>query len=308
MRALKVLVVEDFVQFRQFTCSLLRERAECRLVGEVGDGLEAVQKIEELRPDLILLDIGLPKLNGIKVAERARKIVPDAKLLFVSQESSNDVIEETFRVGGHGYILKEHAGRDLLPAIEAMLRGGHFVSRGLELDLANTPDARCRHEIAFCGNEEVLLDRLADFIGEALNGNDAAIVWATESHRRILIDRLRAHSVRIDLAIQRGTYISSDVSETADRVQLLEVLTGLREAARCAGAKHPRIAVCGERAGRLWADGKFDEALRLEQLWEELGVMQGDLDIFCVYPAVPADKDDQALKSICAEHTDVYSR
>lgn len=143
MRTLKVLVVEDFEQFRQLACSLLREQAGCRVVGEASDGLEGVQKIEELRPDLIWLDIGLPKLNGIKVAERARKMVPDAKLLFVSQESSNDVIEETFRVGGHGYVLKERAGSDLLPAIEAVLRGDLFVSSGLEFALAT----RGKHEI-----------------------------------------------------------------------------------------------------------------------------------------------------------------
>jgi two-component system response regulator DegU len=127
-----VLMVEDFEQFRQFIGSVLGERTEFRLVGEASDGLEAVRKIEELRPDLVLLDIGLPNLNGIEVAERARRLVPHAKLLFISQESSFDVIEKAFGAGGRGYVHKPHAVSDLLPAMEAVLEGRQFVGTGLE--------------------------------------------------------------------------------------------------------------------------------------------------------------------------------
>lgn len=124
----RVLVVEDFDKFRRLLCSLLQDRTDCRIVGEASDGLEAIQKVEELRPDLILLDIGLPTLNGIKVAERVRTMVPHAKVLFISHESSSDIIEETFQVGGQGYIHKARVQIDLLPAIEAARRGEIFVS------------------------------------------------------------------------------------------------------------------------------------------------------------------------------------
>jgi DNA-binding NarL/FixJ family response regulator len=305
LRSAKVLVVEDFEPFRQLICSLLRERTEFRLVSESSDGLEAIQKIEELQPDLILLDIGLPSLNGIKVAERARAIAPRAKLLFVSQESSPDVVEETFRVGGHGYVQKTGAQRDLMPAIESVLANKRFVSSDLGLISVDKPNALRRHEIMFCLNDGVLLDGLTSFVATALNAGNAALVCATESHRGILLGRLRTQGVEIDAAIQQGTYISCDVSEAAELDQLLETVTGLREAALRAGKEHPRIAVCGERAGRFWADGEIDEAIRIEKLCNELGP---DVDILCVYPAPPSDKEDQNLKAICLLHTTTYSR
>src|SRR5271170_4203313 len=88
--SIRVLVVDDYEPFRQFICSTLRKRPELQIVGEVSDGLEAVQKAQELQPDLIVLDIGLPTLNGIEAARRIRSVSPESKILFVSQESYAD--------------------------------------------------------------------------------------------------------------------------------------------------------------------------------------------------------------------------
>jgi DNA-binding NarL/FixJ family response regulator len=81
-----------------------------------------------LRPDLILLDIGLPALNGIEAARRIRTLAPECKILFVSQESSADVMREALRLGAHGYVVKAHAGSELLPAVEALLKNRLFMS------------------------------------------------------------------------------------------------------------------------------------------------------------------------------------
>jgi DNA-binding NarL/FixJ family response regulator len=128
---LKVLVVEDYEPFRQVVCSLLRRRAD--QVIEASDGLEAVEKAKELQPGLVLFDISLPKLNGIESAKKVRKLVPHAKLVFVSQESSSDVVRETFRLGAQGYVHKEHILTDLFPAIDAVLGRHRFLSNGLEV-------------------------------------------------------------------------------------------------------------------------------------------------------------------------------
>jgi hypothetical protein len=106
----------------------------------------------------------------------------------------------------------------------------------------------------------------------------------------------------IDAAIQRGTYISLDAAETPNPVQMLATIRGSSEAAAKAGKDHPRVAVCGERAGRLWAEGKTDEAIRLEQLCSDLAKTQ-EIDILCVYPLPDGQENASALKSICAEHT-----
>jgi len=97
----------------------------------VSDGLEAVLKAAELQPDLILLDIGLPGLNGIEAARQIRKLSHKSKILFVSQESDADVVQEAFRIGALGYVVKAHAGSDLLRAVEAVCQGKRFVSAGL---------------------------------------------------------------------------------------------------------------------------------------------------------------------------------
>ena len=134
MPFIRILIVEDYEPFRRFLRLALALKTEFK-VFEVSDGLDAVQTAEELQPDVVLLDIGLPKLNGIEAARRIRRVAPNAKLLFVSLESSPDVIEETVRVGGHGYIHKSSAHADLVPAIEAVLAGERFVRSDLEFSV-----------------------------------------------------------------------------------------------------------------------------------------------------------------------------
>jgi len=137
-----ILIVDDFEPFRRYACSILKGRAEFR-VHEASDGLEAVQKAEEQQPDLILLDIGLPILNGMMVARRVRKLASGSRILFVSQESSPAVVREALGLGALGYVHKQRAHSDLLPAIEAVLGGAQFVSRGL---LDETP---VKHKVCY---------------------------------------------------------------------------------------------------------------------------------------------------------------
>jgi DNA-binding NarL/FixJ family response regulator len=124
----RILLAEDFEPFRRFIRSQLQPRLDLEVIAEASDGLEAVQLAEQLQPDLILLDIGLPKLNGIEAARRIRKLCPESKIVFLSQESSADVIEEALNSGGTGYVVKTNAVcEQLLDAIEAMRAGGQFV-------------------------------------------------------------------------------------------------------------------------------------------------------------------------------------
>lgn len=127
MSPVRVLVVEDFLPFRQFICSTLAKRSDLQVICEVSDGLEAVQKAEELKPDLILLDVGLPTINGIEAARRILKHNPESKIIFLSQESSADVVGEALGLGARGYVLKTRAARDLLTAVEAVISEKQFV-------------------------------------------------------------------------------------------------------------------------------------------------------------------------------------
>jgi DNA-binding NarL/FixJ family response regulator len=137
----RVLIVDDYEPFRRFVCSTLGQRPDLQVIGEAADGLEAVRKAEELKPDLIVLDIGLPTLNGMEVAGRIRKSCSECKILFMSQASSVDVAQATFSLGAMGYIVKAHAGCELLAAVESVCQGRRFVSKGLSgLDRTDATD------------------------------------------------------------------------------------------------------------------------------------------------------------------------
>lgn len=127
----RVLVVDDYEPFRRFVCSTLQKRPELQVIGEASDGLEAVQKAEELKPDLILLDIGLPTLDGIDASRRISMVVPGAKILVVTQNNDADVARAVLSDGASGYVLKLDANRELLRAVEVVLHGGQFVSTGV---------------------------------------------------------------------------------------------------------------------------------------------------------------------------------
>jgi DNA-binding NarL/FixJ family response regulator len=110
---------------------MLGQRPDLQILCEASDGLEAVKIAAELQPDLVVLDIGLPGLHGIEAARRIRELSPDSKVLFVSQESSADVVQEALTAGWLGYVFKAHAQQELLVAVEAALQSKQFVSSAL---------------------------------------------------------------------------------------------------------------------------------------------------------------------------------
>ena len=128
LSTVRILVVEDFEKFRHFVVEMLGKRPELQVVGEASDGLEALQKAAELRPDLILLDISLPSLNGIEVARQMRSLVPESKIIFLARESSSDVVQEALGLGARGYVTKNMVLADLFAAVETVLVGMTFVS------------------------------------------------------------------------------------------------------------------------------------------------------------------------------------
>lgn len=127
----RVLIVDDFDPWRGFVIQQLSQHPHIRVLECASDGLEALKKAEELQPDLILLDIGLPKLNGIVAARQIRKRVPKAKIVFLSSDADPDVVRAAFLAGGMGYVLKSDAAGALLMGMEAVLLGRQFVSPSL---------------------------------------------------------------------------------------------------------------------------------------------------------------------------------
>ena len=337
----RVLIVEDSEPFRNFICSTLGKRPELQIVDQVSDGLQAVRRAEELRPDLIVLDIGLPSLNGIEAARQIRRLSPKSKILFVSQESSVDVVREALGTGASGYIVKSDAGRELLEAVSAVLRGEQFVGRRFAgHDFTGASDAGAseslrsnsvfapleqsmeiarRHEAGFYSDDASLLDGFTQFVGAALKAGNSAIVVATESHRNSLLPRLQAYGLDIAAAIDQGRYISLDAAETLstfmvndqpDPVRFQKAASDtIMAAAKVVKGERPRVVACGECAPLLWARGNAEAAIRVEHLWNEI-VKSYDVDVFCGYPlgSFHGGMGSHIFEKLCAVHSAVHSR
>ncbi len=131
MALVQILVVDDSIHWRAFVLRYFEGRTEYEIIGVAVDGLEAIQKVHELRPDVILMDVNLPGIDGIEATRRICKIYPSSKVVFLSLLDDSAIVEAAFDVGASGYILKHDFGQDLLTAITVILGGGQFVSRSL---------------------------------------------------------------------------------------------------------------------------------------------------------------------------------
>jgi CheY-like chemotaxis protein len=296
-----------------------------------------VQKAEELNPDLILLDIGLPTLNGIEAARQITKLVPRAKIIFLSQESSDDVVQEALSLGALGYVVKPLAGSELLPAVKAVLEGTQFVSGRVTgqdsvvadrshpsevrpsdapSDSQETEIAR-RHKVFFYPDDASFLKSFSGFIKAALESGNAVVVVATELHLVSLRQTLRAQGVDVATVVDEGRYIPLSIAETLstfmvdglpDRVRFLKVAGDLiRTAAKAVNGKHRGVSACGECAPTLWGQSSAEAAIQVEQLWDEVARTYG-VDILCGYSSgsFHGDKDSHIFQKIRAEHSGVY--
>ena len=302
----------------------------------MSDGFQAIQKAEELQPDVILLDVGLPKLNGIEAARRIRKVAPNSKILFLSHEVDVDVARVSLS-DGHGFVVKSNADNELFAAIEAVTQGRKFVSRRLasptfadyvdpqatvplrrgenEPLLVKREVGRC-HEVQFYSHGSRFLDGFTRFLGAALKTGHPAFFIGTASHRNALLERLHAESPDTRTAIRQGKYLALDaveflsnfmVNDMPDPGWFLKIVDDAIVAARKgADGEHLRVAACGECASMLWTQGKADAAIRLEELWNEIASTY-NVDILCGYPleSLRCDEDSYTFRRICEEHSAV---
>jgi CheY-like chemotaxis protein len=312
--------VDDFEGWRRQVRLLFQARPQWQVIAEVSDGPEAVQKAADLKPDLIVLDIGLPKLDGLEAARRIRQLSPSSKIVFLSQNNDLDVVRAALSTGARGYVQKTDVRSDLLPAIEAVLQGRQFVSSsitGYKPAHVLATKAPHRHEVLFYPDDAVFLDSCTRFITAALGAGDVAAVVATESHRDSLFERLKAEGLDVDAEIKHGRYISLDVAKTLstfmvndmpDWERFFEVVGGLVSGAAKAGkGEHSRVAMWGECGPWLWAEGKVDAAIRLEQLLNQLATIY-EFDLTCAYAlsSFLSEGDEHVFQNICAEHSAVY--
>lgn len=329
--ATRVLLVDDHQGFRKFIGSVLDRQPDLQLVGEAEEGPIAVRKYIELQPDLVLLDIGLPGLNGFQVARHIRQFDPACRIVFLTQENCPEIVQEALALGAAAYVIKAQTASDLIPAMLAARDGRQFVSSRVEgynptlrnknlssstrsastatISPLRTP-AR-DHYVRFYRDDLSIASGYAGFILDALKAGKGVLSVVTPGHREQILASLQVNGVDAGAAIQAGRFILADVFELMEQVMVndrldldrlsqsaVTIVEGLKNANPGA-----RICACGELAPSLLALGNHYAAMQAEQLWDEVS-WRYDLEIFCGYVLDDSrlTQDAPIYQQICAEH------
>ena len=322
-RRARVLLVDDYGPWCRFVTSTLRKNPEFLIVAEVSDGLAAVEKAQELQPDLILLDIGLPKLNGIEAARRIRQHSTNPRILFVSENSSSHILQAALDTGALGYVVKSDAAHDLLPAIRAVLQGKQFVGGRFAghrfAQTSKVPSVReAAHVVQFYAQDNHLLCNLCALFKETLGAGESVVAVMTKSHRIGVEERLTEQGVDLDQVTKKGLLAILDAQETLSEFMDADAPnrdrfdgrlgTIIRSAQAAARVKNRPLVVFGEMVAVLWAQKKHAAAVRLEELWNELGLTHS-FYLCCAYPASEFQEQsaEESYATICATHSHVVS-
>jgi DNA-binding NarL/FixJ family response regulator len=306
MSHVTILVAEDFAPFREFACRELQRRPDFEVVA-VADGLAAVEHAHALTPDVILLDIGLPSLNGLAAARRIRALLPAARIIFVTQESSAEVVHEALTLGAQAYIQKTSA-QYLLATVEAIVGD---QTTGNDTANGQHPVVDGRHHVHFCSDDATLIESAEHHLASALEAHGAAVAFATRSHVQQLLPRLRRRGTAVEQAIDRGAFVHLDAEELASHILhddagwQADVARTIESAAAATMRPHPRVAIVSECASMLMKAGHVDRAIGLER--QPLEVAHASVDLLCAYPLL-RDDHRRGFKAVCAHHDAIAVR
>jgi len=212
----RIVIAEDHKILRQGLRSLLSTSDELEVIGEAGDGMSAIRTIKELEPDLVLLDLNMPKMNGIAVIKEIKQTCPKTKLLALTMHKKEEYILEVFKSGGDGYCLKSFGYEDLMMAIRAVLSGKRYVSPEISgvvldgyLESRKTIKEKTSFESLTQREKEVL-----KLVGEGHHNKEIADYLCispktVEKHRGNIMQKLDLHSASAltAYAIDKGLVI-----------------------------------------------------------------------------------------------------
>jgi DNA-binding NarL/FixJ family response regulator len=203
MKTLRILIADDHDLMRRGVKALLQSRAGWEICGEAHTGREAVSKAEELKPDVVILDISMPDLNGVDAAKRIRKVSPDTEVLILSVHYSDQLIRDILEAGVRGYIVKSDSDRDLVIAVETLANHKPFFTpRATEVMLTNFNEGKTKADLP-----ETMRDRLTSrereivqLLAEGKSSKEVASslnisVKTAETHRANIMRKLQLHTV-----------------------------------------------------------------------------------------------------------------
>jgi DNA-binding NarL/FixJ family response regulator len=315
----RILVADDHEPWQRLIAAALQKDGRWRCIETASDGLEAVRQAEALQPNLILMDVELPRLGGVEAARRILAPNRDARILFVSTHRSIDIVETAMGAGARGYVVKPEAGHDLQRAIDLTMQGSRFLSPVLYGRAADSGQNRLarRHEVGFFSEEPGLVDAYASFAAGALSAGESAAVIARTNRLAAIRERLMKAGLDVDLAEAQHRYRPVGVDGVLDAFMrdgapdealFWKMATTFVMRTAAEAPKRPlHIAACGECAGVLLENGRVEAAIQVEH-WCSQMVAAFGLDVFCGYcTSAPHTDDPAARHRIEQEHTAVCS-
>ena len=212
MSKIRVLLTDDHTLFRQGIHTLLAEESDIEVVGEAANGTEAVEKVGRMRPDVVLMDIGMPGLSSFEATRQIKRVRPETRVLFLTMYDDEDYLVECMEVGGSAYVLKDSPAPQLLAAIRDVYRGGSYLSPKMLSQLVNdfrsrtkTTDHRPRFATLTPREKEIL-----KFLAEGQTVKEIAThlnlsVKTIEAHKFNLMRKLDIHNKAhlVQYAIQK---------------------------------------------------------------------------------------------------------
>ncbi|HEY3706808.1 MAG TPA: response regulator [Terracidiphilus sp.] len=318
-QSIRVLMVDDFIPLREFARKSLRRRPDLNVVAEAADGLEAVRMAHQHQPDLVLLDISLPALNGIQAARRILELSPHSRIIFLTELRAFSFAEEALGTGACGYVVKSDAPRELLPAIDAVLKGAKYISSSIEdRDAVEPAPARSPrfHEAAFFSGSQGLVDHASAFLSSSLIAADSILVVATESHLSGILSRLSARH-DVDSLLQQGRCTLMHAQEAVAAMTrngrfdpdgcLAHFAAPLKRASEASRGSQRRVSAFGESSSILCAQGNAEAALQLE-LWCNRIAGPYNLRMLSGFsaPSLEEHLDPQLLQQIRDAHSAVH--
>jgi DNA-binding NarL/FixJ family response regulator len=312
----RVLIVDDHEGWRRSVSSMLRTR-RWNVVGQAGDGVEAVQKAHELGPDVILLDIEIPRMSGLEAAVKILAREPSSRILFVSGHRSWDIVEAAFATGGRGYLLKADVGHELLPAINAIADGQRFISRtltGRPVERSRREGLSHHHQAVFYSEDSLVFDQFVRVGKTALDAGKTFILVAQEPRRVDIRRHLEVLGVDVERAVGERRYLSFAVADAFAPFMVDDCIDEERfwkasislviRAAAAARCEPPGVVACGEACPVLLRSGKAEAAIRIEHLWDELA-RTFNVEVWCPYLTVGMqnEADGEVFRRISDEHS-----
>ncbi len=197
---IRILIADDHAIVREGLIVLINAQKNLKVIGEASDGISTVKQYKKLKPDILLLDLAMPKMNGLTVINKIKKRYPKSRIIILSMYSDEDSVENAFNNGVNGYLVKQSASSELIKAINAVANGKIFISKDLSnLDIKILKDKTlCFHHIdlQLSKREKQILKMIARSNTSKEIGKELFISWKTvEKHRRNIMKKLNIHNI-----------------------------------------------------------------------------------------------------------------